>query len=58
MLSSQNTQESSQTSVTGDPEYLMPSSGLHGYDGLNILGPWSSIIKSCGLVGVGVALLE
>ena len=35
----------------------MPS-GLHGYDGLNMLGPGSSIIKSCGLVGVGVALLE
>ena len=27
-------------------------------DGLNMLGPGSGIIEGCGLVGVGVALLE
>jgi hypothetical protein len=26
--------------------------------GLNTLGPWSDTIRRCGLVGVGVALLE
>ena len=26
--------------------------------GLNMLGPGSGIIRKCGLVGVGVALLE
>jgi hypothetical protein len=28
------------------------------YGGLNMLGPGSSTVRKCGLVGVGVALLE
>jgi hypothetical protein len=30
----------------------------NGYDGMSMLGPESGTIRSCGLVGLGVALLE
>ena len=49
--------KSSQISVTVNSEYLTPSFVLRGYDGLNMLGPGSSTI-SCGLIEIGVALLE
>lgn len=29
-----------------------------GCDGLNMLGPWSSTIRRCGLVAEGVGFLE
>ena len=47
--------KSSQISVTVDSEYLTPSFVLHGYDGLNMLGPGSSTIRRCGLVGGSVS---
>ena len=37
---------------------LLPNSGLPHCDGLYMLGPGNGTIRRCGLVGVGVALLE